>query len=113
MSKVSIRPIRNPIRRQPVPRVTRVDDASARCRRCGRRDWHGRHGTKLEAASAAANRGIPTALFNSRDATVLAALAEGVLHGTFVEALSDRLTARKQWLRHAPSAGRIRWMPAR
>ena len=39
---------------------------------------------------------------------MLAALAEGVLHGTFVEALSDRLTARKQWLRHAPSAGRIR-----
>lgn len=94
---------------KPIPRVTRVDDTLRRAA-AGAAGAIGTGGmaTKLEAASKAATAGIPTALFSGRDATVLAALAEGVLHGTFVEALSDRLTARKQWLRHAPSAGRIR-----
>lgn len=63
--------------------------------------------TKLQAASKAATAGIATALFSGRDAQVVAALGDGVLHGTLVDAARDRLRARKQWLRHAPVAGRL------
>lgn len=64
--------------------------------------------TKLEAASKAANAGIATALFCGRDAQVVQALATGQLHGTLVLGQAGgRLRARKQWLRHAPSSGRI------
>jgi glutamate 5-kinase len=59
--------------------------------------------TKLEAASKAAAAGIGTALFCGRDADTLTALADGKLHGTFVEPHGDRLLARKQWLRNAPT----------
>ena len=61
--------------------------------------------TKLEAASKAATAGIATALFCGRDAAVVAALGDGVLHGTLVAALGSRISARKQWLRHAPASG--------
>ncbi len=61
--------------------------------------------TKLEAASKAATAGIATALFCGRDAAVVAALGEGVLHGTLVAAQGNRISARKQWLRHAPASG--------
>jgi glutamate 5-kinase len=63
--------------------------------------------TKLEAAAKATAAGIPTALFCGRDDAVLQALGEGQLHGTLVLAQGDRLRARKQWLRHAPSSGRL------
>lgn len=63
--------------------------------------------TKLQAASKAAAAGIATALFSGRDPEVVAALSQGVLHGTLVEGGRDRLRARKQWLRHAPVAGRL------
>jgi glutamate 5-kinase len=59
--------------------------------------------TKLEAASKAAAASIATVLFCGRDAQTLAALADGRLHGTFIEAHGDRLIARKLWLRHAPA----------
>jgi len=63
--------------------------------------------TKLEAADKAAAAGIPTALFNGRDAATVDALARGELHGTLVRAGAGRMQARKYWLRHAPAAGRI------
>lgn len=63
--------------------------------------------TKLEAAAKAATAGIATALFCGRDAGVVAALGEGVLHGTLVAANGNRISARKQWLRHAPSSGML------
>ena len=61
--------------------------------------------TKLEAASKAGAAGIATALFCGRDAATVAALEQGVLHGTFIAAHGNRLRARKQWLRHAPASG--------
>ncbi len=61
--------------------------------------------TKLEAAAKAATAGIATVLFCGRDADVVAALGEGVLHGTVVAAHGNRISARKQWLRHAPASG--------
>ena len=63
--------------------------------------------TKLEAASKAARAGIATALFCGRDAATVDALARGSLHGTFIAAHGNRISARKQWLRHAPAAGAI------
>lgn len=63
--------------------------------------------TKLEAASKASRAGIPTVLFCGRDADVIRALTDGRLHGTLVTPESDPLTARKQWLRHAPSCGSL------
>ncbi len=63
--------------------------------------------TKLEAAAKAATAGIATALFSGRDAAVVAALGQGTLHGTLVEAQGSRLSARKQWLRHAPATGAL------
>ncbi|BDU17148.1 glutamate 5-kinase [Lysobacter auxotrophicus] len=64
--------------------------------------------TKLDAAAKAGAAGIPTALFCGRDAQVVRALHDDRLHGTLVTAQGDRLRARKQWLRHAPSSGRLR-----
>jgi glutamate 5-kinase len=61
--------------------------------------------TKLEAAAKAASAGIATALFCGRDADVVHALGEGILHGTLVAGHGNRISARKQWLRHAPAAG--------
>ena len=61
--------------------------------------------TKLEAASKASAAGIATALFCGRDAAVVQALGHGVLHGSFFAAHGNRISARKQWLRHAPSGG--------
>jgi glutamate 5-kinase len=63
--------------------------------------------TKLDAAAKAGAAGIPTALFCGRDADVVRALDDDQLHGTLVLAQGDRLRARKQWLRHAPSSGRL------
>ena len=63
--------------------------------------------TKLEAAAKAHAAGIPTALFDGRNAATIGALAQGVLHGTLVRAAGSRMQARKYWLRHAPAAGRI------
>jgi glutamate 5-kinase len=59
--------------------------------------------TKLEAASKAAAAGIGTALFCGRDDDTVAALAQGILHGTYIEPHGDRLLARKLWLRNAPT----------
>jgi glutamate 5-kinase len=61
--------------------------------------------TKLEAASKASAAGIATALFCGRDAATVDALGQGVLHGTFIAAHGNRISARKQWLRHAPTSG--------
>ncbi|BFI96672.1 MAG: glutamate 5-kinase [Rhodanobacter sp.] len=60
--------------------------------------------TKLEAAGKAAAAGIPTALFNGRDAATVTALGRDRLRGTLVDAAATRLQARKYWLRHAPAA---------
>jgi glutamate 5-kinase len=64
--------------------------------------------TKLEAAAKAATAGIATALFCGRDEAVVSALAHDELRGTLVRAQGDRLSARKQWLRHAPASGCLR-----
>lgn len=64
--------------------------------------------TKLEAGAKAAAAGIATALFCGRDAAVVQALGQGRLHGTLIAARTDRLRARKQWLRHAPASGCLR-----
>ena len=61
--------------------------------------------TKLEAASKASAAGIATVLFCGRDAATVQALGEGVLHGSFFAAHGNRISARKQWLRHAPPGG--------
>ncbi|HSD18243.1 MAG TPA: glutamate 5-kinase [Thermomonas sp.] len=61
--------------------------------------------TKLEAASKASAAGIATALFCGRDADTVDALEHGTLHGTFIAAHGNRISARKQWLRHAPTSG--------
>ena len=63
--------------------------------------------TKLEAASKASAAGIATALFCGRDAATVAALGQGRLHGTFIAAHGNRISARKQWLRHAPATGTL------
>ena len=63
--------------------------------------------TKLEAAAKAATAGISTALFSGRDAAAVSALGQGRLQGTLVDAQGSRLSARKQWLRHAPVAGML------
>lgn len=63
--------------------------------------------TKLEAAAKAASAGIATALFCGRDDAVVAALGEGMLQGTLVAAHGSRISARKQWLRHAPVSGAL------
>jgi len=60
--------------------------------------------TKLEAAAKAAAAGIPTALFGGRDEATVAALSNGRLHGTLIDAAGTRMQARKYWLRHAPAA---------
>ncbi|WP_049622732.1 glutamate 5-kinase [Frateuria defendens] len=65
--------------------------------------------TKLKAASKAASAGIPTALFDGRNADTVRLLGEGRLRGTLFQAGTSRLQARKYWLRHAPAApGAIR-----
>lgn len=61
--------------------------------------------TKLEAAAKAAAAGIPTALFCGRDDSIVRAVSQGMLHGTLIAGHGDRLRARKQWLRHAPTSG--------
>ena len=63
--------------------------------------------TKLEAASKASAAGIATVLFCGRDAATVDALAHGTLHGTFIAAHGNRISARKQWLRHSPTSGAI------
>lgn len=63
--------------------------------------------TKLEAASKASAAGIATALFCGRDAATVEALGQGILHGTFIAAHGNPISARKQWLRHAPTSGAI------
>jgi glutamate 5-kinase len=89
---------------RPVPRVAAITAAITRMA-AGDAGTFGTGGmrTKLEAAGKAAAAGIATALFCGRDADTVAALAQGRLHGSFVEAHGDRLLARKQWLRNAPA----------
>lgn len=60
--------------------------------------------TKLQAASKAASAGIETVLFNGTDARTLALMAQDRVRGTRVRPALTRLAARKQWLRHAPTA---------
>lgn len=95
-------PVRDPQAR-PIPRLAAITPAVLRMAE-GDAGTLGTGGmrTKLEAASKAAAAGIGTALFCGRDGDTLVALADGKLHGTFVEPHGDRLLARKQWLRNAP-----------
>ena len=59
--------------------------------------------TKLEAAQKASAAGIPTALFDGRNAGTVHALAGGQLRGTLVRAPRNRLQARKYWLLNVPA----------
>ena len=96
-------PVRNPAA-SPVPRIESITPVVLRMAQ-GNAGSLGTGGmqTKLEAASKAASAGIGTALFCGRDAAIVQALSNGVLHGTFVAAHGDKLLARKQWLRNAPA----------
>ncbi len=58
--------------------------------------------TKLEAAAKAAATGIETCLFNGTNVDTVAALRDGVLHGTRLRPASSRVAARKYWLRNVP-----------
>jgi glutamate 5-kinase len=100
----SAHPVRDP-NAEPVPRVEAITPAIVRMA-AGEAGTLGTGGmrTKLEAASKAASAGIGTALFCGRDAGTVTALAQGTLHGTYIEPHGDRLLARKLWLRHAPTA---------
>ncbi len=92
---------------RPLPRIARIGaDTLAMAGAAGAIGTGGMR-TKLEAAAKAAEAGIATALFCGRDDAVVAALGRDILHGTLVERASDTISARKQWLRHAPAAGRI------
>lgn len=97
-------PVRNP-EAKPIPRIPTITPVILRMAE-GDAGALGTGGmrTKLEAASKAAAAGIGTALFCGRDPDTLLALADGKLHGTFVEPHGDRLLARKQWLRNAPTS---------
>lgn len=92
---------------QPVPEVAAVTSAVLAMAGPPGRLGTGGMRTKLEAAAKAAAAGIPTALFCGRDPQAVAALAQERLHGTLVRAAPVRINARKQWLRHAPAAGRL------
>ena len=96
-------PVRDPQAR-PIPRVAAITPEIVRMA-AGEAGTLGTGGmrTKLEAASKAAAAGIGTALFCGRDADTVAALAQGILRGTYIEPHGDRLLARKLWLRHAPT----------
>ncbi|MEO7053325.1 MAG: glutamate 5-kinase [Rhodanobacter sp.] len=59
--------------------------------------------TKLEAAQKASAAGIPTAMFDGRNAQTVHALASGQLRGTLVCAPHSRLQARKYWLLNVPA----------
>ena len=102
----SAHPGRDPVA-QPLPRIARIGaDTRAMAGEAGAIGTGGMR-TKLDAAAKAAEAGVMTALFCGRDDTVVAALGEGRLHGTLVERAADAISARKQWLRHAPAQGRI------
>ena len=89
----------------PIPRVAALTpDVLAMAGGSGSVVGTGGMRTKLEAAGKAAAAGIPTALFNGRDAATVRALAHDRLRGTLVDAAATRMQARKYWLRHAPAA---------
>jgi glutamate 5-kinase len=54
--------------------------------------------TKVSAARLAARSGTSTVIANGREDQVLSRLLEGETLGTFLEAGSEPVTARKQWL---------------
>lgn len=54
--------------------------------------------TKISAARLAARSGTSTVIANGREENVLIRLSEGEALGTFLEADSEPVTARKQWL---------------
>jgi len=89
----------------PLPRVTALTpEILAMAGGSGSTVGTGGMRTKLEAAAKAAAAGIPTALFSGRETAAVAALAEGRLQGTLIDAAATRMQARKYWLRHAPAA---------
>ena len=100
-------PVRDPMAR-PIPRLEAVTpEVLAMAGEAGALGTGGMR-TKLEAAAKAAQAGIATALFCGRDAATVTALGQGTLHGSLFTAQGSRLSARKQWLRHAPAAGALR-----
>ncbi|WP_374248908.1 glutamate 5-kinase [Thermomonas sp.] len=99
-------PVRDPMAR-PIPRLEAVTpEVLAMAGEAGALGTGGMR-TKLEAAAKAAAAGVSTALFCGRTAATVAALGQGVLHGTLIAAHDSRLSARKQWLRHAPLTGAV------
>ncbi|MHB1897319.1 MAG: glutamate 5-kinase [Metallibacterium sp.] len=94
-------------RATPQPRIARITPHLLAAAGAAGRIGTGGMRTKLEAAAKAATAGIATALFCGRDAEVVAALRADHLHGTLIERADNTLSARKQWLRHAPAAGQL------
>ena len=91
----------------PQPRIARITPQLLAAAGAAGRIGTGGMRSKLEAASKAALAGIPTVLFCGRDAEVVAALRADRLHGTLIERADNTLSARKQWLRHAPATGQL------
>ena len=94
-------------RAAPQPRIARITPQLLAAAGAAGRIGTGGMRTKLEAAAKAATAGIATALFCGRDAEVVAALRADRLHGTLIERADNTLSARKQWLRHAPATGQL------
>ncbi|EQD32430.1 Glutamate 5-kinase, pro-B [mine drainage metagenome] len=94
-------------RAAPQPRIAHITPQLLAAAGAAGRIGTGGMRTKLEAAAKAATAGIATALFCGRDAGVVAALRAERLHGTLIERAVDALSARKQWLQHAPAAGQL------
>lgn len=102
-------PRRDPAAR-PIPRLESITPAvMAMAGGSGSAVGTGGMRTKLEAAQKAAAAGVPTVLFDGRNAATLQALGHGQLRGTLVCAPRSRMQARKYWLLYAPPAlGHIR-----
>ncbi|WP_297902270.1 glutamate 5-kinase [Metallibacterium sp.] len=94
-------------RAAPQPRIAHITPHLLAAAGAAGRIGTGGMRTKLEAAAKAATAGIATALFCGRDAEVVAALRADRLHGTLIERADNTLSARKQWLRHAPATGQL------
>ena len=95
---------------QRIERVAVIDDSVfARAGGAGSASGTGGMRTKLEAASKATARGIPTVIAHGGKATALEALGRGECPGTLFDATATPASAKDHWMRHAlASQGQLR-----
>ena len=85
-----------------IARVAAIDDAVfALAGGAGSSVGTGGMRTKLEAASKATARGIPTVIAHGGKAAALEALGRGECPGTLFEAATTPASAKDHWMRHA------------